>query len=75
VESAPQPAMEPVASDPPVEESAAQQPAEIEAPPAVSLRLEIDFSAREAEIALSDTSDTVRLVFDAGAWRLVSPPG
>ncbi len=69
------PAVEPAAPEPPAEEPEAQQPGEIEAPPAVSLRLEIDFSAREAEIALSDSSETVRLVFDAGAWRLVPPSG
>jgi pSer/pThr/pTyr-binding forkhead associated (FHA) protein len=76
-------AVEPVAPEPPAEKPAAQQPAESAAPPAgidetppvVSLRLEIDLSAREAEIALGDSSDRVRFVFEAGAWRLVPPSG
>lgn len=64
----------PAAAEAEVEAPAAME-AEVETPPAVSLRLEIDFSAREAEIALSDSSERVRLVFDAGAWRLVPPSG
>jgi pSer/pThr/pTyr-binding forkhead associated (FHA) protein len=63
------------ASEPTTPEPAAPEPTtEVESPPAVSLRLEIDFSAREAKIALNDASDSVRLVFDDGAWRLVPPP-
>jgi FHA domain len=65
------------AAPPPVpaaSEPAKPEPAvEIESPPIVALTLEIDFSAREAKIALSDASEPVRLVFDAGAWRLVPP--
>jgi len=48
-------------------EPAAQAP-----PPA--LKLEIDFDAREARIALGDGGDTVRLVLENGAWR-VHPAG
>jgi hypothetical protein len=46
----------------PVVEPAGQIP-----PPA--LKLEIDFDAREARIALGDGGETVRLIFADGAWR------
>jgi pSer/pThr/pTyr-binding forkhead associated (FHA) protein len=69
--AAPEPeASEPAAPKPPTPEPAAK----FESPPAVALRLEIDFSAGEARIALDDASEAVRLVFDAGAWRLEPPP-
>jgi len=38
-------------------------------PPGLSLRLEVDFAAREAKIACGDGSEPVRLVFEDGAWR------
>ncbi len=44
-------------------------------PPAPSpppLRLEIDFDAREARLALGDGGETVRLVFVNGVWRVGS---
>ena len=41
---------------------------------ALSLRLEVDFAAREAQIFLTDTSDPVRLVFERGAWRPAPAP-
>jgi FHA domain len=43
-------------------------PAEQIPPPA--LKLEIDFDAREARIALGESGETVRLVFEGGAWRI-----
>jgi pSer/pThr/pTyr-binding forkhead associated (FHA) protein len=39
------------------------------APPAAALKLEIDFDAREARIALGEGGETVRLVFADGIWR------
>ncbi len=39
------------------------------APPA-ALRLEIDFDAREARLALGEGGETVRLVFVDGVWRV-----
>lgn len=43
------------------------------APPAsLSLRLNVDFSAREASVALEDGSEAIRLVFDGETWRPAS---
>ena len=39
-------------------------------PPPVSLRLDIDVATGEAVIALGDGSDSVKLAFEDGAWRL-----
>ena len=39
------------------------------APGRLSLTLNVDLAAREATLALDDTSEPVRLVFDGGAWR------
>ena len=39
------------------------------APGSLSLRLHIDFSAREASVALDEDSEPIRLVFDGEAWR------
>jgi pSer/pThr/pTyr-binding forkhead associated (FHA) protein len=40
-------------------------------PPAgLSLRLDVDFAAREATIALDESSEPIRLVFDGDGWRL-----
>ena len=44
-------------------------PAVAEEPPALSLRLKVDFGAREATIILDESSDQVRLRFEDGAWR------
>jgi pSer/pThr/pTyr-binding forkhead associated (FHA) protein len=38
--------------------------------PPPALKLEIDFDAREARIALGDDGETVRLHFEDGAWRV-----
>ncbi len=35
----------------------------------LSLRLHIDFDAREASVALDEESEPIRLVFDGEAWR------
>lgn len=47
------------------------------APPAtprpLSLRLHVDFEAREATVALDENSDPIRLVFDGTGWRSASP--
>jgi pSer/pThr/pTyr-binding forkhead associated (FHA) protein len=61
------PAADPVASVPgpaAVEEEPAAAPL-----PRLSLRLEIDFEAGEAEIALDDESEPIRLVLEDGRWR------
>ena len=42
-------------------------------PPPLNLQLEVDFSNREARVSLDRDSEPVRLVFEAGAWR-VAPP-
>jgi pSer/pThr/pTyr-binding forkhead associated (FHA) protein len=38
--------------------------------PPPALKLEVDFDAREARIALGDDGETVRLVFEDGVWRV-----
>jgi FHA domain len=38
--------------------------------PPLSLQLEIDFAAREARLSLGAGAEPVRLVLEAGAWRL-----
>jgi hypothetical protein len=45
-----------------------QEPPQAPSPP--PLRLEIDFDAREARLALGDGGETVRLVFVDGVWRV-----
>jgi pSer/pThr/pTyr-binding forkhead associated (FHA) protein len=37
--------------------------------PPLALSLEIDFDAREARIALGDSGETVRMIFEDGRWR------
>jgi pSer/pThr/pTyr-binding forkhead associated (FHA) protein len=39
-------------------------------PPPLSLQLEVDFAAREARLSVGPNSSPIRLVFEAGAWRL-----
>ena len=41
-------------------------------PPPLAIKLEVDFDAREARVALGDGEETVRLDFNDGGWR-VSP--
>lgn len=64
--SAPEPAA--VATPPPP-----QGPSEAGAVPTLTVRLEVDFAAREARIMLDDASEPVRLRFEAGAWRTARP--
>jgi pSer/pThr/pTyr-binding forkhead associated (FHA) protein len=40
--------------------------------PPLSLRLEVDFAAREARVLLNGDSEPVRLVYDNGAWHPAS---
>lgn len=58
----------------PVVEEASEAPPPPMAPadqiPPPPLKLEIDFDAREARIALGDSGETVRLVFQDGAWKV-----
>lgn len=37
--------------------------------PPLALRIDVDFAAREARVALDDESDAVRLAFQDGRWR------
>jgi pSer/pThr/pTyr-binding forkhead associated (FHA) protein len=48
------------------------QPTDDEAPSKLSLALDVDFDAREAQIAFLDGDDPLRLVFKDGSWRPVS---
>ena len=41
-------------------------------PATLSLRLHVDLSAREASVALDESSEPIRLVFDGEAWRPAS---
>jgi pSer/pThr/pTyr-binding forkhead associated (FHA) protein len=52
--------------------AAAPTDQETEAPPTLSLRLDVDFTAREATVALDDGPDAIRLVFDGHTWRPAS---
>lgn len=47
-----------------------EAPAPGEEIPPPALKLEIDFDAREARIALGESGETVRLVFADGVWRV-----
>lgn len=62
-EAEPVPAPEPAIAPEP--EPAAAQP-----PPPLNLQLEVDFVNREARVSLDRDSEPVRLVFEAGAWRV-----
>ena len=73
--SAPVPAPLPVPA--PVPEAAPDpeaepepEPAAAEPPPPLNLQLEVDFVNREARVSLDRDSDPVRLVFEAGTWRV-----
>ena len=57
----------------PVAAPAPPEPSPVEAssqPPPVAVLVEIDLAAGEARITLSEGSDSVRLVYDGGVWRL-----
>ncbi len=58
------------ATQPPIPSGAETETAEAAAAPgSLSLRLHIDFGAREASVALDEESEPIRLVFDGDAWR------
>ncbi len=62
VEAAPSPAPgQPTPSSSPTQRSGPTPP--------LALRLDVDFDAREARIALGDGGETVRMVFVDGVWR------
>jgi hypothetical protein len=44
------------------------------APARVSLRLEIDFEARSAQVVLDDGAEPLHLHFDGSAWRSEKGP-
>ena len=50
----------------------AGEPPRLPHAPVLSLQLEVDFDAREAQLILDQASEPLRLVFDAGMWRAVS---
>ena len=55
-------------------EAPASETAEPAAPPRpLSVRLQVDFEAREATVALDENSDPIRLVFDGTGWRPAAP--
>jgi FHA domain len=65
-----QPAADPVVPEPPQPAVPAPPPAQPAGPtPPLALRLDVDFDAREARIALGDGGETVRMVFVDGVWR------
>jgi hypothetical protein len=49
-------------------------PAPAEAPrpaaPPLSLRVDVDFEAREARLELGDAAEPIRLVLEGGRWRV-----
>jgi hypothetical protein len=64
--ASPEPAAGPAPTD--------AEPGEAAAPlPRVSLRIELDLEAGEAHVALDESSDSVRLVFEDGRWRIAPP--
>jgi pSer/pThr/pTyr-binding forkhead associated (FHA) protein len=62
------PATEPDAASEP-EPAAAREP---ELPATLSLKLEVDFGARELLLRFDDTSEPLRLAYDGDSWRLAS---
>jgi pSer/pThr/pTyr-binding forkhead associated (FHA) protein len=82
VAAAPEPTPTPVAAAPepePTPEPKLPEPAPEPEPtppaaiPRLSLRVEIDFDANEAFIALGDDAAPMRIVLESGAWRLAPP--
>jgi len=69
----PQPTVRSAGESPPLGPELTEEEAVV--PPSLSLHLEVDFAAHEAHLFLNESSEPVRLAFDAGAWRLsTSPP-
>jgi FHA domain len=64
----PVPEPTPVQEPPPAAEPSAEP---VPSPPPPRLKLEIDFEAREARIALGDGGETVRLVLQDGVWHMI----
>jgi Protein kinase domain/FHA domain len=67
---------EPAPAEPAAADAAPAEPAPPAAPtplPRVALRIELDLEAGEAHVALDDSSDSVRLVFEDGSWRIARP--
>jgi len=64
------PASAPLPADAPTPASAPSPVPPAQEIPPPRLTLEIDFERREARIALGDGGETVRLVFEDGAWRV-----
>jgi hypothetical protein len=62
----PEPIPEPQVPEP-IPEPEPKPPAAV---PPLSLRLEIDFATNEALISLGDGAEPVRIVLEAGAWRI-----
>ena len=60
---------EPVGADE-LEPADVRAPAEAAPAPRVSLRIELDLEAGEARLQLEEGSDTVRLVYEDGSWRI-----
>jgi hypothetical protein len=69
LERAPDDRPTPPPSPPPGAEPEAAEPATAPPPPSLSLRLQVDFAAREASVALDEDSEPIRLVFDGEGWR------
>jgi hypothetical protein len=59
-----------IAAEPAVEQLVTDVPTETPAPPPLSLRIDVDFAAGEARVALGDQSDQVRLAYEDGRWRV-----
>jgi pSer/pThr/pTyr-binding forkhead associated (FHA) protein len=58
---------------PPTTEHAPSKPEQ--APDRLSIKLEIDFAARQATVSLADGSQALRLVLDGDTWRPASDAG
>jgi pSer/pThr/pTyr-binding forkhead associated (FHA) protein len=69
-EPEPEPTPEPQLPEPTPEPEPTTPPAAL---PRLSLRLEIDFDANQAFIALGDDAEPMRIVLESGAWRLAPP--
>jgi hypothetical protein len=66
----PEPTPERTVPEPAPEPERGVEPTPPAAVPPMSLRLEIDFAANEALISLGDGAEPMRIVFEAGAWRI-----
>jgi len=55
---------------PPTQEAPPAEAAGPVVPPRLALRVEMDFEAGEASVQLDESSDSVRIVLEDGAWRI-----